>query len=78
MGEKRLDLEIRECGALIDAADRRIAAFDGPVQPTATEMSSKDVARCLRCLWRVHEAMISGSLGVRRSDVEAMRKRSPS
>jgi hypothetical protein len=47
---------ILTCCRDIELADLRCSACDGPVQPTASEMSDGDMARCLAVLWECREA----------------------
>lgn len=42
---------IRRCIAIIEAADNRCATGDGPVPPTWSEMSRKEIQLCLSTLW---------------------------
>jgi len=59
-GEKSLPINITEVHRacdLIDQADHRALAADGPVTATADEMSAKDLQACLTALWRVGQAL---------------------
>lgn len=52
--EKEVLKNIKEAAKLIEEADNRCMARDGPILPTDSEMSPKSRQKCYEAIWKTY------------------------